>query len=72
MADETLAAATSRMVRAEALGLAVETVKSTRNFTNFQVVHTAKLYEDYIMDGSVPPQPSTAPVEAQEVTDEPV
>lgn len=41
--------------RVQALELAIKTVANVQNFTNFQVVHTAKLYEAYIFDGTVPP-----------------
>lgn len=58
-----------RDTRTAALSLAVDTVKNARNFTNFQVVHTAALYESYIWDGSVPPEPSQAPVGTQEDDD---
>lgn len=54
--------------RTDALSLAVETVKNARNFTNFQVVHTAALYESYIWDGTVPPR-TEAPRENEEVVE---
>lgn len=41
--------------RIVALELAVQTVHSVPNFSNFQVVQLAKLYEEYITDGTVPP-----------------
>ena len=50
--------------RAKALELAVETVQSVRGFTNFQVVHTADLYEKYIADGTLPPR--TQPADDEE------
>lgn len=45
----------NRSWRVQALELAIKTVANVQNFTNFQVVHTAKLYESYIFDGTVPP-----------------
>lgn len=60
-----------RDVRTTALYLAVETVKNARNYTNFQVVATASLYEAYIWDAVVPGPPQ-APAEEQEADDEPV
>lgn len=54
-----------RQSRANALSLAVETVKGAKNFTNFQVVHTAALYQNYIWDGTTPPVATQAPVEVQ-------
>lgn len=55
-----------RQSRTKALELAVETVKSTRAFTNFQVIHTAASYEAYIWDGTTPPLP-TVPAQAAEL-----
>lgn len=41
--------------RVTALELAVQTVSRVQDFTTFQVVQTAQLYEQYITDGIVPP-----------------
>lgn len=59
--------ADDRVRRAKALELAVETVQAVRGFTNFQVVHTADLYEKYIADGTLPPrtQPDNTETEGE-------
>lgn len=44
-----------RHLRARALGLAVETVKNMRGFSDHQVVRTAELYATFIDSGEVPP-----------------
>jgi hypothetical protein len=56
----------SSEVRVTALSLAVQTVSHVQGFTSFQVVQTAQLYEQYIVDGKVPPtatipEPETQP-----------
>lgn len=55
-----------RDIRTTALALAVETVQNVKNFTNYQVVHTAAVYEKYIWDAEVPTL-GTAPVEGEVV-----
>lgn len=52
-------------IRVTALELAVQTVSHVQNFTSFQVVQTAQLYEQYIADGMVPPA-TTVPEQAAE------
>lgn len=40
---------------------ALETVRNVRNFTNYQVVHTADLYQKFILTGETPPEPNIPP-----------
>jgi len=44
--------------RAKALEMAVETVRTVRDFSTYQVVHTAHLYEQFLETGSTPPAPA--------------
>ena len=41
--------------RAEALKYAVETMRTVQKFTNYQVVHTAALYDQFLENGATPP-----------------
>lgn len=58
------------VVRRDALQMAVEVVRNTQQFTTFQVVQTAQLFEQYIADGKVPPI-SSVPIQANVTTTQP-
>lgn len=47
-------------IRRVALNLAIETVRTAQNFSSHDIVHTAKLYEQYLLDGTVPERPAVS------------
>lgn len=54
--------------RAKALTLAIDTMRTVRTFTSYQVVGTAKLFDIFLENGSIP-DTATPVVEAEGASD---